>query len=116
VTVNKSVPTLLGIVIILLVVVLAVLIVNLQTTKGLGQGKQVVGTVGGEMLTGEQAPDEVIDASTVAGSREPEPVEPITVTPEQQQKMSENRQKAEERRESGAPGRGGPGGAADQPE
>jgi hypothetical protein len=102
---NKSVPTLLGIVIILLVIVLAVLIVNYQTTKGLSEGKQVVGTVGGQILTGEEAPEEFIDTSTVTGSREPEPVEAKTVTPEQQQRMREQRREGEQRREQ----RGGPG-------
>jgi hypothetical protein len=96
---SKSVPTLLGIIIILLVVVLAVLIVNYQTTKGLGEGKQVVGTVGGEMLTGEKAPGEVIDASTVTGSREPEPAEAKTFTPEQQERVQERRGEVEQRQE-----------------
>jgi hypothetical protein len=101
---NKSVPTLLGIVIILLVVVLAVLIVNYKTTKGLGEGKQLVGTVGGELLLGEESPEEFIDTSTVTGSREPEPAEATTVTPELQQRSVERR--------GGAGGRRGTGGGA----
>jgi hypothetical protein len=106
---NKSVPTLLGIVIILLVVVLAVLIVNYKVTKGLGEGQQVVGTVGGEVLTGQETPDEVIDASTVLGSREPEPAEKVTLTPEQQRRMSDRRGDAEQRRQERSGG-GAPGG------
>jgi hypothetical protein len=107
---NKSVPTLLGIIIILLVVVLAVLVVNYKVTKGLGEGQTVTGTVGGQVITGTEAPKENIEGSTVLGSRQPEPVEPTQVSPEQQQRMTENREKMEERREEGAPGRKAPGG------
>jgi hypothetical protein len=110
---NKSVPTLLGIVIILLVVVLAVLIVNYKTTKGLGEGKELVGTVGGEILMGEEAPEEFIDTSTVTGSREPEPVEARQFTSEQRARQSDRRQEVQagrdERRaerEGAAPGAG----------
>jgi hypothetical protein len=71
VTVNKSVPTLLGIVIILLVVVLVVLIYNYKLTQGLGEGGRIVGTTGGELLTGEQAPKEFI-SETEALARPPE--------------------------------------------
>jgi hypothetical protein len=70
--VNKSVPTLLGIVIILLVVVLVVLIYNYKMTQELGAGGRVVGTVGGEALTGVEAPEEEIGTSEVLGAREPE--------------------------------------------
>jgi hypothetical protein len=70
--VNKSVPTLLGIVIILLVVVLVVLIYNYKMTQELGAGGTVVGTVGGEALTGVEAPEEEIGTSEVLGAREPE--------------------------------------------
>jgi hypothetical protein len=109
---NKSVPTLLGIVIILLVVVLVVLVVNYKVTKGLGEGKQVMGTVGGEILTGEETPDEVIDASTVLGSREPEPAEATTLSPEQQRRMQDRRADSQERREERT-GRGAPGGGTE---
>ncbi len=69
---NKSVPTLLGIVIILLVVVLVVLFFNYQLTQKLGAGESVVGTVGGKALTGVEPPTEEIGASEVLGAREPE--------------------------------------------
>jgi hypothetical protein len=70
--VNKSIPTLLGIVIILLVVVLVVLIFNYQLTQKLGAGETVVGTVGGKALTGVEPPKEEIGTSEVLGAREPE--------------------------------------------
>ncbi|MBN1458185.1 MAG: hypothetical protein JXA57_01525 [Armatimonadetes bacterium] len=69
---NKSVPTLLGIVIILLVVVLVVLVYTYKMTQELSAGGQVVGTVGGEVLTGVEAPEEDIGTSEVLGAREPE--------------------------------------------
>jgi hypothetical protein len=77
----------------------------------LGEGKQIMGTVGGEILTGEEAPGEVIDASTVAGSRQPEPAEARQLTPEQQKRMMERRTEAQERRE-----KRGEAGEAGQPE
>ncbi len=106
---NKSVPTMLGIVIILLVVILVVLIVNYQMTKGIGEGRQVVGTVGGEVLTGEQAPEEFIDASALGGRAEP--VEGEALSPKAQRRGAEARQEAERRREqaeeTGEPVKGG---------
>ena len=92
--VNKSVPTLLGIVIILLVVVLIVLMYNLRMTQAIGRGERVVGTVGGELLTGEDAPDEFID-ETSALSNVDRP-EPTTIRPEG--RASDRRQAAEGRR------------------
>ncbi len=94
---NKSVPTMLGIVIILLVVILVVLIVNYQVTKGIGEGRRVVGTVGGEMLTGEEAPEEFIDASALGGRAEPVEAEPPS--PKAQRRRVEAQREAEERRE-----------------
>jgi hypothetical protein len=70
--VNKSVPTLLGIVIILLVVVLVVLIYNYKMTQEIGAGGSVVGTVGGEVLMGVETPEEEIGTGEVLGAREPE--------------------------------------------
>ena len=72
---NKSVPTLLGIVIILLVVVLVVLLINYRVTQGISRGERVTGTVGGELLTGEEAPDEFIDETSALGgdADRPEP-------------------------------------------
>jgi len=68
---NKSVPTLLGIVIILLVVALVVLVYNYKLTQELGKGGQVVGTKTTEMLTGVEPAKEVIGAETVLGARAP---------------------------------------------
>jgi hypothetical protein len=89
--VNKSVPTLLGIVIILLVVVLVILVYNYKMTQELGTGARVVGTVGGEALTGVEAPKEEIGASTVLGERQPESqAEPLPgVSTKAGQKMEE---------------------------
>ena len=72
---NTSVPTLLGIVIILLVVVLVVLLINYRVTQGISRGERVVGTTGGELLTGEEAPDEFIDETSALGgdADRPEP-------------------------------------------
>ncbi len=53
---NKSVPTLLGVAVILLVVILAVLFYNIKLTRELGEGATVVGTIGGEQLTGVEQP------------------------------------------------------------
>lgn len=72
---NKSVPTLLGIVIILLVVVLIVLMYNLRMTQAIGRGERVVGTVGGELITGEEAPKEFIEETSALGG-EPDRPEP----------------------------------------
>ncbi len=95
---NRSVPTLLGIVIILLVVILVVLVVNYQVTKGIGEGGRVVGTVGGEVLTGEEAPEEYIPASALGGRAEPE--EPMQIPPEMRRRGEEARQAAQEKREA----------------
>lgn len=102
---NKSVPTLLGIVILLLVVVLVVLIYNYKMTQEMSKGGIPVGTVGGEKLTGVEAPKEVIDASTVLGSKEPE-VEKTTLPPGA---ASRQGQRAGER---GMGGRRGPAGGS----
>ena len=92
---NKSVPTLLGIVIILLVVVLIVLMYSLRMTQAIGRGERVVGTVGGELITGEQAPDEFTDETSALGGRTDSP-EPTTIHPEA--RTSERRQATEGRR------------------
>jgi len=70
--VNKSVPTLLGIIIILLVVLLVVVFYNYKLTQELGAGGTVVGTVGGQALTGVEAPKTEIGVGEVLGSREPQ--------------------------------------------
>ena len=98
---NKSVPTLLGIVIILLVVVLVVLIVNYRLTQGLGRGERVVGTVGGEILTGEETPDEFIDeTSALSGDEGSEPQLSPALRPDS--RAGERRAAAQERRDDAA--------------
>lgn len=69
---NKSVPTLLGIVIILLVVLLVVVFYNYKLTEKLGAGGTVVGTVGGEALTGVEAPKSEIGVGEVMSHQTPE--------------------------------------------
>lgn len=59
---NRSVPTLLGIVIILLVIVLVVLVYDTRMTANLAAGNVPVGTVGGQILTGTETPTEIIGA------------------------------------------------------
>lgn len=107
---NKSVPTLLGIVIILLVVILVILIVQYQVTKGLGEGKQVTGTVGGEILTGVEAEDEYTPASALGGKAEPE--EPTQLSPKAMERRTEAqaevRERKERAKEGGEPVREGP--------
>ena len=71
---SRSVPTLLGIMIILMVVMLVLLIYDYRLTSGLASGAAVVGTVGGQLLTGVDQPDEQIAQSrtivrTRAGAR-----------------------------------------------
>jgi len=66
--VNKSVPTLLGIVIILLVIVLVVLVYDLRMTANLAAGNVPVGTVGGQLLTGTETPTEVIGPEEAIGA------------------------------------------------
>lgn len=57
---SRSVPTLLGIMIILMVVMLVMLIYDYRLTSGLASGATVVGTVGGQLLTGVDQADEQI--------------------------------------------------------
>ncbi len=106
---NKSVPTLLGIVIILLVVILVVLVVNYQVTKGIGEGGRVVGTVGGEMLTGEEAPEEYIPASALGGRAEQEAQQlPARARERGAEAQKEARERREQVEETGEPVQGGP--------
>ncbi|MCJ7750492.1 MAG: hypothetical protein MUQ65_05290 [Armatimonadetes bacterium] len=97
---NKSVPTLLGIVIILLVVLLVVVIYQYKLTQRLALGERVVGTIGGEALTGVEAPKEDIGISEVLGAREPES-EPKAVRRdlEQVQESRESQEAVREERE-----------------
>ncbi len=65
---NRSVPTLLGIVIILLVIVLVVLVYDTRMTANLAAGNVPVGTVGGQILTGVETPTEVIGPEEAIGA------------------------------------------------
>jgi hypothetical protein len=109
--VNKSVPTMLGIVIILLVVVLVVLFINYRTTQAIGRGERIVSTVGGELLTGEEAPREFID-ETSATSRTPE-VEakqsPMVTDPVARERQQERKAQIDERRRAAQEGETPPG-------
>jgi len=98
--VNKSVPTLLGIVIILLVVVLVVLVYNYKLTQGLGEGGRIVGTTGGELLTGEQAPREFIsETEALARPPESEPkLSPLLTEPRARERQAESQARRSERR------------------
>ena len=64
---NRSVPTLLGIMIILMVVMLVVLIYDYRVTSGLAAGGTVVGTVGGQLLTGVDQPTVQVNPSASVG-------------------------------------------------
>ena len=94
---NKSVPTLLGIVIILLVVLLVVVIYQYKLTQRLALGERVVGTIGGEALTGVDTPKEDIGVSEVLGAREPETERQLS--PAQREGTQERRQAMEDTRE-----------------
>lgn len=98
---NKSVPTLLGIVIILLVVLLVVVIYQYKLTQRLALGERVVGTIGGEALTGVEAPKEDIGVSEVLGAREPESEPQLSPAhrPETQDRRQASEAAREERRE-----------------
>lgn len=66
---NRSVPTLLGIMIILMVAVLVILVYDYRLTSGLAAGHVVVGTVGGQILTQVEQPTEQISPSEVFEKR-----------------------------------------------
>ena len=69
---NKSVPTLLGILIILVVVVLVVLIYNIKLTNQLATGGSPTGTVGGQILTGEKASTTMLPPAGPGGQNKPQ--------------------------------------------
>lgn len=74
---NKSVPTLLGIVIILLVVVLVVLIYDYKMTSQIVAGGVAVQTTGGRALTGVDAGGEQVSPSEVLGTATVEAGQPM---------------------------------------
>jgi len=66
---SRSVPTLLGIIILLLVAVLVIGIYNYLAYKGLSEGKEVVGTRIHEALTGQEPPKEILQPSPAPPSQ-----------------------------------------------
>ncbi len=70
--ISKSVPTLLGILIILVVVVLIVLIYNIKLTNQIATGGTPTGAIGGEILAGEKAPTTVLPPAGPGGQNKPQ--------------------------------------------
>jgi len=109
--VNRSVPTLLGIMILLMVAVLVVLIYDYRLTSGLAAGQTVVGTVGGEMLTRVQQPTEQISPSEVFARQAEEPKRINPMEMQRKHGKATHRMVAQERAQqrraarAGAPGR-----------
>lgn len=101
---NKSVPTMLGIVIILLVVVLVVLIINYRVTRGIGAGEELVGTAATGMLAGQQPPDEVIDEASALGGRADGPEPELSPALRGDTPAAEKGRERQALRESGEPG------------
>jgi hypothetical protein len=95
--VNKSVPTLLGIVIILLVALLVVGFYQIRLQRELTAGKTVVGTVGGEVLTGVDMPEEEIGTVEVLGAGPEGEVKPSPAT-SPDTRAGERRREAEGKR------------------
>lgn len=95
---NKSIPTLLGIVIILLVVVLVVLIIHIRITQGIARGERIVGTKGGELLTGEKAPTEYIDETSALGDRGDQSEPQLSPAMRPDSRAGQRRQEAAQRR------------------
>jgi len=81
--VNKNVPTLLGIAIILLVVLVILGIYQIAMYNRMATGQTVVGTTGGKILTGVEPPTEEISPSEVLSKQLEKP--PATVSPAQVQ-------------------------------
>ena len=65
---NKSVPTLLGVAVILLVVILVLSVYHMTMLARLAQGERVVGTTAQKMLGGE-VPSEEMNASEALAAR-----------------------------------------------
>ena len=100
---NKSVPTLLGIVIILLVVVLVVLIYDYKMTSEIVAGGVAVQTTGGRALTGVDAGGEQISPSEVLGTA-PRPAAALMPPAEERGPKGLRRPDVAKQIESGVPG------------
>jgi hypothetical protein len=103
---NRSVPTLLGILILLVVVVIVVLVYNIQLTKQLGEGGTAMGTVGGQALTGVEAPKELPQGAGVPTAPE---ARPLTREQQQRRAVQQERRGPEARGRRGGQQRGGAG-------
>ncbi len=115
---NKSVPTLLGLAIILLVVILVLSIYTMTIMSRMAQGEKVVGTVATKALAGGETPAAEPSASEVLSERM---TERETVSPTEVQKKEDKSGQAVERQtrreeEMRGTARGGPHGRMDQPE
>jgi hypothetical protein len=107
---DRSVPTLLGITIILMVAVLVVLIYDFRVTYYLATGHAMVGTVGGRMLSPGETP------SDQAGGRE-QRAAPARISPTDRQRahgrlhqVQQTRRRGQQRRLEQRPHK--PGGEA----
>ncbi|UCC67844.1 MAG: hypothetical protein JSV79_12125 [Armatimonadota bacterium] len=100
---NRSVPTMLGIVIILLVVVLVVLIINYRVTRGIGAGEELVGTTATGMLAGQQPPEEVIDEASALGGRVDRPEPQVSPALRADTPAAEKRRERQTLRQGGEP-------------
>ena len=106
---NKSVPTLLGIVIILLVVVLVVLIYDYKLTSQVVAGGVAVQTTGGRALTGVEAGGEQVSPSEVLGTATQSVGEPMPEEKAEKATRAMTLEKIESGESGGpkAPGRSG---------
>ena len=83
---KRSVPTLLGAFALIVVATLAVLVYNIRLADKLAQGLTPSGTVGGQVLTGVDAPTELLaprpaDTAAVAAARQGAGVAAVPVAP-----------------------------------
>jgi hypothetical protein len=94
--VNKTVPTLVGIVVILLVALLVVNIYNLRLYSKLATGETVTGTVGQKLITGVEPPTEEIGSSEALGARISKPK---VISPAETQRKAGRSEEIVEQRE-----------------
>jgi hypothetical protein len=94
--VNKSVPTLLGIAIILLVVIAVFTVFQYKFYSQMANGGVVVGTSAHQMLTGAEPQGEQVSASDVLASRM-EKRTPITISPSRKMQEKAGERMAKQR-------------------
>ncbi len=97
---NKSIPTLLGLAIILLVVILVLSIYTMTIMSKMAQGEKVVGTVATKALAGGQAPAAEPSASEALAEQmtKKKVVSPIEVQ-QKQKKISQTTERQTRREE-----------------